>query len=205
MVDRVYQRAGRRSPSTSLVLASTSAFRKSLLEAAGIPFEAVAPQVAEPALKGLSPRRLARELALRKAEAVSRRFPSALVIGSDQTADLAGELLRKPGSRAQARRQLLRLAGRDHFLHTAVALVRADPPLRRAEVESARLSLRELSAREIDRYLATGEWQGCAGSYRIEGQGIKLMRAIRGDFQAIVGLPLLRLVRMLEAAGFPLF
>lgn len=162
------------------------------------------PEVDEPALPGVPPRALARSLALRKAEAVARRFPEALVIGSDQTADLGGTLLRKPTSRADARRQLRAMAGRDHFLHTALALVRGAPRLRRVEVDSVRLSLRELTAKEIEAYLDTREWEGCAGGYRIEGRGIQLMRAIRGDYHAIVGLPMVRLVRMLDKAGFPL-
>lgn len=201
MVRGVYQRP---SGPPHLVLASTSPFRRALLEAAGFAFQAVAPEVDEPALPGVPPKALARSLALRKAEAVSRRFPGALVIGSDQTADLGGTLLRKPSSRADARRQLQAMAGRDHFLHTALALVRGEPRLRRVAVESVRLSLRELSRKEIEAYLDTGEWEGCAGGYRIEGRGIQLMRAVRGDYHAIVGLPLVRLVRMLEEAGFPL-
>ena len=109
-----------RSP---LVLASTSAFRRALMAAAGLPFEVEAPGVDEIASPGLSPKAVARRLARLKAEAVGSRHPDALVIGSDQTLDLDGELLRKPGSRAEARRQIAGLAGREHALHTAVALV----------------------------------------------------------------------------------
>lgn len=188
-----------------LILASTSPFRSALLESAGLPFRAVAPDVAEHASPGVSPRLLARALALEKARAVSRHIPEAWVIGSDQTAEVEGALLRKPRSRAEARRQLKAMAGREHFLHTAVALVRQVPELQRVEVESVRLRVRDLTARDIEAYLDTGEWQGCAGGYRIEGQGIKLMQSIRGDYHAIVGLPVLRLVRMLDEEGFPLF
>ena len=201
---RVYQPA-RRAQASALVLASTSRFRRALLESAGLPFTCVAPDVDESAPRGAAPRSLARTLALKKAQAVSARFPSALVIGSDQAVDLAGKLLRKPRSRAEARRQLTAMAGRSHLLHTAVALARGEPKLSRVQTESVRLTFRELSRSEIESYLDTGEWEGCAGGYRIEGEGIKLVRAVRGDYHAIVGLPMLRLLRMLEDAGFPLF
>jgi septum formation protein len=191
----------RRSP---LVLASTSAFRKALLQAAGLQFEAEAPQVDEVAPSRLSPRAVARRLARLKADAVGSRRPSALVIGSDQTVDLAGELLRKPRTRAEARRQLAAMAGRSHVLHAAVALVRRAPPFARVEVESVRLTMRALTRRQIEAYLDTGEWEGCAGGYRIEGRGIALFSAVRGDYHAIVGLPMVRLFSLLEAAGHPL-
>ncbi len=201
MAGGVYQR----SDVPDLILASTSRFRRQLLEAAALPFRAVAPEVDEAAPSGLSPRRLARALALAKARAVSARHPRALVVGSDQTAELDGRLLRKPRSRADARRQLSAMSGRVHLLHTGVALVRGEPGLREVAVETARLALRELTRREIEAYLDTGEWEGCAGSYRIETQGLKLMREVRGEHSVIVGLPMVRLVRMLAQAGFPLF
>lgn len=201
MVEKVYQP----SSAPNLVLASTSAFRRSLLEAAGLPFRAEAPGVEERAAPGVRPAALARALALLKAGAVADRFPEALVVGSDQTAELDGRLLRKPRTRAEARRQLAAMSGRAHFLRTAVALVRRRPRLRRVHVASARLVLRRLSRAEIEAYLDTGEWEGCAGSYRIEGQGIKLMEEVRGEHSAIVGLPLVPLTRMLVEAGFPLF
>lgn len=186
------------------MLASTSPFRQSLLRAAGIDFLAEAPGGEEHAPPGLTPKQLARHLALLKAEAVAARHPDALVIGSDQTAELDGALLRKPKSRAEARRQLQAMAGRSHWLHTAVTLRRLSPPLRRVAVESIKLTMRELTAREIEAYLDTAEWQGCAGGYRIEGRGLLLFDSVRGDYHAIVGLPMLRLVRMLREAGVKL-
>ncbi|MGC4116766.1 MAG: nucleoside triphosphate pyrophosphatase [Myxococcales bacterium] len=201
MAGGVYQRKS----VPELILASTSRFRRALLEAAALPFRAVAPEVDEDAPSGVTPRQLARALALKKAQAVSTRFPSALVIGSDQTAELDGALLRKPRSRAEARAQLTAMSGRVHYLHTGVALVRGEPRQRQVAVETARLELRELTRRVIEAYLDTGEWEGCAGSYRIEAQGLKLMHAVRGEHSVIVGLPMVRLVRMLAGAGFPLF
>ncbi len=201
MASRVYPR-----PATvpELILASTSKFRQALLAGARLPFRAVSPDVDESAPAGTPPRTLARRLALEKAQAVAARFPEALVIGSDQTPDVGGRLLRKPTTRAEAKRQLTALSGRDHFLHTAVALVRLEPRVRLVQVESVRITFRKLTSREIERYLDTEEWQGCAGGYRVEGAGIQLMRAMRGDYHAIVGLPMLRLVGMLESVGYPL-
>lgn len=187
-----------------IFLASTSSFRQALLREAGIEFRAEAPGVEELAPRGATPKQVARHLALLKAEAVCARHPEALVIGSDQTAELEGRLLRKPDSRAEARRQLAAMAGRTHWLHTAVALRRSTPRLRRVGVESVRMTMRPLTTREIEAYLDTDEWKGCAGSYRIEARGILLFGAVRGDYHAIVGLPLLRLTRMLREAGVTL-
>ncbi|MBI5548177.1 MAG: septum formation protein Maf [Deltaproteobacteria bacterium] len=204
MAGRPHPRNRRTPDSPELVLASTSSFRRAMLEAAGLPFRAIAPEVDESAPANASPRRLARVLALAKAQAVSRRFPEALVIGADQTSEVEGRLLRKPRSRAEARRQLRMLSGRAHRLHSAVALVRQKPPLSRVEVETARLTLRHLSSTQLEAYLDTGEWEGCVGGYRIEGRGIQLMAAVHGHYHTIVGLPLIRLLCMLVAAGFPL-
>ncbi len=185
----------------ALILASTSPFRRALLDAAGVTYRAEAPHVDEVAPEGLSPRRIARLFAKQKAEAVASRNPGDLVIGSDQTAELEGELLRKPATREEARRQLAKLSGRTHRLHTAVALARARPALSRVELETVRLTMRKLTRRELEAYLDTNEWEGCAGGYRIEAQGIKLLAEVRGDYHAIVGLPMLRLLRMLREAG----
>jgi septum formation protein len=185
----------------ALVLASTSKFRRALLDAAGVSYRAVSPEVEEIAPAGLSPRQLALHFAHLKAAAVARRFPAELVVGSDQTADLGGKLLRKPQSREEARRQLSALEGTTHFLHAAVALHRLTPKLRRGAVESVRLQMRRLTRKQIEAYLDTDEWEGCAGGYRIEGRGIQLFETVRGDYHAIVGLPLLRMLRMLRQAG----
>lgn len=173
------------------------------MTAAGLPFQAEAPGVPEDAPPGLSPKALARRLARLKAEAVASRHLGALVIGADQTLDLGGELLRKPTTRAQARHQLEALAGNRHALHTAVAL--AGHGRTRVAVESVRLAMRPLARREIEAYLDTREWEGCAGGYRIEARGIALFESVRGDYHAVVGLPMVRLINLLRDAGYPLF
>jgi len=185
-----------------VVLASTSPYRRLLLERLRLPFTCVAPQVDEAAVKATiqEPMQLATELARRKALAVAKDHPDALVIGSDQVATLDGTVLDKPGSAARAAAQLQRLQGREHQLITAVAIAHGGEVA--AFVDVARLCMRMLSAAEIERYVAQDQPFDCAGSYRIEGLGIGLFCAISCEDQtAIVGLPLLRLCAELRQLG----
>lgn len=184
-----------------LILASTSPFRAKLLAEAGIDFKAMAPGVEEKALPGLSPKEMALAFARQKAAAVSERCPDALVLGADQALEFEGQLLRKPTSRRAAREQLRALAGKTHALHAALDLVRQSPRAHRSAIATVHLRMRPLSKREIEAYLDTDEWLGCAGSYRIEARGLQLFAAIRGDYHAIIGLPMLRLLRLLRALG----
>ena len=143
-----------------------------------------------------------RMLALRKARAVAARHPEALVLGADQLAEVDGRALGKPGSREEARAQLGSLLGRSHRLLTAVALVGGGEE--QLELDVVTLRFHPVSADELERYLDTGEWQGCAGGYRIEGRGQALVDTLEGDRTSVQGLPMLPLVRMLRARGFPL-
>jgi septum formation protein len=202
----------------TLVLASTSAYRAALLARLGLPFEAVAPDCDEDGVKaqGLSAEDLVRELARRKAESVAHRFPDALVIGSDQVAELDGEILGKPGTAERARSQLARLAGREHRLVTGVCLLggTAEAPAgggagpndgerhRLEALDIHRLRVRRLSPEQIHRYVAQDVPLDCAGSYKIEGQGIALFESIQGgDYTAIIGLPLTQVVALLASCG----
>lgn len=188
-----------------LILASTSAARRALLNATALPYRAVSPEVHERAPRGVTPRTLARLLAIKKAEAVAERFPDALVVGSDQTVDLGGKLLRKPESREAARTQLRALAGHLHQLHTGVAVRRSSDGFARTAVVSVRLKMRKLGPGELEKYLDTHEWEGCAGGYRIESQGVKILETFEGDYHAVMGLPMLALLKMLREAGLPMF
>ncbi len=183
-----------------LVLASTSPFRRALLTASGIPFEAVAPGVEE-SLEG-APVSAAEGLALAKAQAVARQRPEAWVVGSDQVLALEGRAFGKPRDRAEARDQLARLAGKTHELVTGVALV--GPGRTDVRHDVARLTMRSLTSAQIDRYVDSAEWRGCAGGYRIEGRGILLFDAVEGDWTGIQGLPMLLVGRLLREAGFDL-
>lgn len=186
----------------ALVLASTSPYRRQLLERLRVPFACEAPGVDENAVKALwrDPAAIVVELAKRKANAVAARHPDAIVIGSDQGACIDGELLDKPGSVPNATAQLQRLQGRTHELLTAVAI--AHPAGVVEFTDRTHLSMRPLSRGEIDRYIAAEQPLDCAGSYKIEGLGIALFDRIEGgDQTAIMGLPLLRLCRELRGLG----
>ncbi|MGC6488618.1 MAG: Maf family protein [Planctomycetota bacterium] len=188
-----------------LVLASTSRYRRALLERLQLPFEAVPPGVDEGAVKaqGGDPRALVEELARQKAEAVLARRPDAVVIGSDQAGVLDGRVLDKPGTEANARAQLGALRGRPHELVTAVAVAHPGGLMRFTDVTT--LVMRDLDDDEIARYVAAEQPLDCAGSYKIEGLGIALFERVESrDHTAIVGLPLIDLVGALRSLGFRL-
>jgi septum formation protein len=187
-----------------LVLASTSAYRRQLLERLGVPFTAVAPSCDEERLKdpALSPSHLAAHLAREKARSVAGAWPEAYVLGSDQLVEVEGEILGKPGTRERALGQLTRLAGRAHRLITACALLRPDGSLVE-HLDVHTLHMRPLAAAEFERYVAADRPLDCAGSYKIEARGITLFERIEGaDFTAITGLPLIALTSALRAHGF---
>jgi septum formation protein len=189
-----------------LVLASSSPFRRRLLQAAGLSFRVVPPDVDEAALKrslgAAAPAGLARALACAKAQAVSARAPGALVIGADQVLALGERLYDKPGSLAEARAQLLELRGKTHQLHTAAALAQAGEVLW-TFVDAASLTMRAFSPAFLEAYLAAAGDSLCAivGAYEIEGRGIQLFERVAGDHFAIIGLPLLPLAAELRARG----
>lgn len=190
-------------PFEELLLASTSSARRALLEGLGVPFRTVAPEVTEEVPKDTPPHRTVAVLAERKARAVYARFPRALVIGSDQLVSLTGQPLGKPEDRAAARRQLAALRGRTHDVFTGLCVVGAG--FVETEVDSAKLTVLPLSDEELDAYVASDEWMGCAGGYRVEARGQALFQRIEGDRAAVQGLPMLRLTRLLREAGVSIF
>jgi septum formation protein len=185
-----------------LVLGSTSRYRRELLARLGLPFETAAPGVDETPQPGEAPRALALRLALAKAREVSGRFPQALVIGSDQVADLAGQSLGKPGTHERASAQLRQMRGRVVIFHTAVAVVCRASGFEQVDLAPVEVRFRALSDDEIERYLRAEQPYDCAGSAKSEGLGISLLDAIASDDPtALIGLPLIRTCRMLRAAG----
>ena len=185
-----------------LILASTSPYRRALLERLGIAFRCVAPGVDEDTAKAETsdPAALAERLACAKAEAVAARFPQSVVIGSDQVAAVDGDVLGKPGDRERSVDQLSRLAGRTHDLITAVCVLRGGE--RRTHLDRTRLAMRPLAREAIIRYVMLDDPTDCAGSYKIESAGIALFERIEtADFTAITGLPLIALVAMLKEFG----
>lgn len=192
-------------PQRALVLGSTSPYRRELLARLHIPFTVAAPQVDEAALHGETPPVLALRLARAKAHAVAAEYPDAVVIGSDQVADLAGHALGKPGTHERAAAQLALMSGHTVVFQTAVAVVCHATGFEQADLASVEVRFRTLSEGEIERYLHTEQPYDCAGSAKSEGLGISLLDAILSDDPtALVGLPLIRTCRLLRAAGLVL-
>jgi septum formation protein len=185
-----------------LILGSTSPYRRELLERLRWPFEVVAPQVDEAARPGEAPSALALRLAWAKARAVAATRPEAVVIGSDQVAELDGQPIGKPGSHDRAVAQLQRLSGRQVAFHTAVAVVCQQTQYAQASMATVQVRFRQLTDAQIERYLQLEQPYDCAGSAKCETLGISLLEAIDSDDPtALVGLPLIRTARLLREAG----
>jgi septum formation protein len=189
----------------ALILGSTSRYRRELLERLRVPFDVVSPDVDETPLTGEAPQALATRLALAKAKAVAALHPQAVVIGSDQVADLNGEPLGKPGNHERAVLQLQRMRGQTVVFQTAVSVVCMDSQFERTEPAQIKVRFRNLSDAEIETYLRAEEPYDCAGSAKSEGLGIALLDAIDNDDPtALIGLPMIRTARLLRAAGIDL-
>jgi septum formation protein len=188
--------------SRQLILASTSVYRRQLLERLRMPFTVVASDVDEAALPNESSKQLACRLALAKAQAVASLHPNSVVIGSDQVADLNGEALGKPETHARAVAQLQRMRGQTVIFQTAVAVVCQATGFAETELAQVKVQFKPLTDAQIERYLLTEQPYDCAGSAKSEGLGITLLTHIDNDDPtALVGLPLIRTCRLLEAAG----
>ena len=188
-----------------LVLASTSPYRRELLQRLGLDFTIQSPQVDETPAAGEAPRDLALRLALAKAHAVATLQPEAVVIGSDQVADLDGEPLGKPGTHTRATLQLQRMRGQRVVFQTAVAVVCQATGFAQVDLAAVEVQFRALNDAEIERYLLAEQPYDCAGSAKSEGLGISLLDAIHNDDPtALIGLPLIRTCRLLRGAGLVL-
>lgn len=188
-----------------LVLASTSPYRRDLLNRLHLPFTTCAPEIDETPWPGEAPAATAERLALAKAQAVADRHPDALIIGSDQVAYCGVQRFGKPGSRANARRQLRDLSGKTAVFHTAVCLLNSASGRHHLRGIATEVRFRELSDAEIERYLDKEDALNCSGSARSEGLGIALLEWMKSDDPtALVGLPLIALAEMLRAEGLEL-
>jgi MAF protein len=186
----------------ALVLGSTSPFRKALLDKLGIPFITDTPNTDETRRPGETPDRLVRRLAEDKARDVASRFPDALVIGSDQVACVGDEILGKPGNRENAIAQLSAASGKAVTFYTGLCLYNAANDQIQVAVEPFVVHFRVLGSAQIERYIDREQPFNCAGSFKSEGFGITLFAALEGrDPNALVGLPLIRLVSWLNDAG----
>ncbi|NBS46649.1 MAG: septum formation inhibitor Maf [Betaproteobacteria bacterium] len=188
-----------------VILASTSRYRRELLERLQLPFRVESPEVDETPAPGESPKALALRLARAKAHAVAQRHPQAVVIGSDQVADLDGQALGKPGTHARAVGQLQRMRGQTVVFQTAVAVLCVATGYESVDLAAVKVRFRALSDAEIEAYLRAEQPYDCAGSAKSEGLGIALLdEIVNDDPSALVGLPLIRTARMLREAGIPL-
>lgn len=188
-----------------VILASTSRYRRELLERFRLPFEVAKPQVDETPLANEAPNALALRLALAKAKAIAVEKPNAIVIGSDQVADLNGQPIGKPGNYDRAFEQLKSMSGQTVVFQTAVAVVCLDTTFEQCELVPVKVEFRNLSDAEIDRYLKAEEPYDCAGSAKSEALGITLLNAIHNtDPTALIGLPLVTTARLLREAGIAL-
>jgi septum formation protein len=196
------RRMDRPAAQPALILASTSRYRRELLQRLRLPFDVVAPDVDETPQLGETPATLACRLALAKANAVAVRHRHAVVIGSDQVADLDGEPIGKPGHHDAAVAQLRRMSGRSIVFQTAVAVVRGDIGFERCLLAPVTVRFRDLSDGEIERYVRLEQPYDCAGSAKSEALGIALLESIDSDDPtALVGLPLIRTGQLLREAG----
>ena len=185
-----------------LVLGSTSRYRRELLSRLRLAFDVAAPDVDETPLPGEAPRALALRLALAKARDVAARHRQAIVIGSDQVADLAGRPLGKPGTHERAVAQLRAMSGQTVVFQTALSVVCVATGFEQTDLAAVEVRFRRLDEGEIERYLRAEQPYDCAGSAKSEGLGIALLEAIHNDDpSALVGLPLIRTARLLRAAG----
>jgi len=182
-----------------LILASSSPYRKELLNRLGLPFETVSPEVDESPLAKELPQDTALRLAQIKARKIAETHPQALIIGCDQVATLEGMQLGKPGNHENATKQLRMMQGRTVIFHSALCLYNAKTLNMQAEVVPYEVAFRKLSDEQIERYLLTEEPYNCAGSAKSEGLGIALISSMNGtDPNALIGLPLIKLITMLK-------
>jgi septum formation protein len=187
---------------TRLILASTSRYRRELLQRLRLPFDIESPQVDETPQVRERPADLALRLALAKAQAVARRHPTAVIIGSDQVADLDGEPIGKPGTHERAVAQLRAMSGKTVVFQTAVAVICACRAFAESHLVPVTVRFRHLDDASIEHYLLAEQPYDCAGSAKSEALGIALLEAIESDDPtALVGLPLIRTCALLRAAG----
>ena len=184
-----------------MILASSSRYRAELLNRLKVPFIARAPDLDETPRRNESPANLAQRLALEKAQALSKEHPDLWVLGSDQVASLEGRIIRKPGTRAKARKQLQKFSGHSLVFYTAIALINGRKSF--AALDTTIVRFRAVTTTEIDRYLDVEPAYDCAGSFKCEGLGISLFEAIETrDPSALIGLPLIAVRRLLSQAGY---
>jgi septum formation protein len=189
----------------ALVLASTSPYRRALLERLALPFDMVAPEVSEADAPNEIPARRAQRLALAKAQVVAQQYPDAIVLGSDQVASLAEHVLHKSLHAARCREQLSALSGKTALFHTACAVIGVSARVNLVHLDTTTVIFRHLAENEIARYVEREKPFDCAGSFKAEALGIALFERIdSSDPTALVGLPLIWVAQALRSCGYAL-
>lgn len=185
-----------------LVLGSSSPFRAEILTKIGLPFVTSSPEIDESSLAGEQPKQLVQRLSEQKAYKIADSYPNALIIGSDQVAVLDGEVLGKPGNHENAVKQLMAASGKTVLFMTGLALLNSHTKNIQSLVEPFEVKFKKLSLAQIDYYLHQEKPYQCAGSFKSEGFGISLFSKLNGnDPNSLIGLPLIRLISLLEAEG----
>jgi len=188
----------------TLVLASSSPFRKTILDKLNLPYSTHSPDTDESALADETPAELVSRLAEQKARAVRQHYPDALIIGSDQVAVLDGNIIGKPHTHQRATEQLRNTSGRSVTFYTGLSLYNAQTGRSQTDVVPFTVHFRHLSEAMIESYLQAEQPYNCAGSFKSEGLGIALFDRLEGDDpNTLIGLPLIRLIEMLEKEGVP--
>lgn len=189
----------------TIILASSSPYRRELLSRIGIAAQCHAPDIDETPFDNEAPAALAARLAIAKAQHIAQHHSNALIIGSDQVAELDGQPLGKPGSRARAIAQLQACSGKTLVFHSGLCLINSNNQRQQHCVERFAASFRTLSQQQIQRYVDREPALDCAGSFKMEGLGISLFRSLNGrDPNSLIGLPLIRLIDFLEAENYPI-
>lgn len=184
---------------SQIILASTSPYRRALLDKLGLSFECVAPQTDETPHPGEAPRHLVLRLAQEKAQSLAQKYPQHLIIGSDQICVLDGEITGKPHTEENARQQLMKASGNIVTFYTGLALYNSATGHLQTECEPFDVHFRHLSEREIEDYVRKERPLNCAGSFKSEGLGIALFERLEGrDPNTLIGLPLIALCQMLR-------
>jgi MAF protein len=187
----------------SIVLASTSPFRKSLLEKLNIAFECSKPYTDESPQKNESPQNLVERLAIDKAKAVAMNFPNSLIIGSDQVAVCDNEILGKPHTFDNAVKQLTKFSGKTVVFYTGLCVLDSHNNSMKSLIEPFYVHFKQLSLKQIENYIRAEQPLNCAGSFKSEGLGICLFEKLEGDDpNSLIGLPLIKLVQLLNLHGF---
>ncbi len=186
-----------------LILASTSPFRKAILEKLGVPFETISPNTDETALTNETPQQLVERLSIAKAKAIADKEIDALIIGSDQVSVIDGEIIGKPHTHENAVKQLTKASGKTVTFYTGLCLYNASTQTFQSEVVPFNVVFRELNLKQINAYLKKETPYNCAGSFKSEALGIVLFEKLEGDDpNTLMGLPLIRLVKMLENESY---